>query len=281
MARLSHGIPAVPQADLTVVAIANLGSIDPWRQSRAIATLALEGDKRLKPAVPALSEAEIKPLSRHLVQRRRAVAVRTGMAQRRGDGDAERDALRAGTARRRLAGGRTRFVRIRLKPGRTGTARVDLGAGRVLTFKKLGRRKSVPAAIAGRYVSADTGASWEIKRSGEDWAAAVGGPLIAAARPGRCAASTPTPSRSRSPGSWLQVTQLAHLGARPRRPRGGAGSIDRPHQEDAVRGGLSSRAKRGIFSRHRERSLASLGMMGWTAPPGIGVPHWFWANSNQ
>jgi hypothetical protein len=24
-----------------------------------------------------------------------------------------------------------------------------------------------------------------------------------------------------------------------------------------------------------------LGMMGWTAPPGIGVPHWFWANSNQ
>src|SRR6266446_7396717 len=53
----------VPQADLTIVVIANLGSIDPWRQSRAIATLALEGDKRLKPALPALSEADIKPLS--------------------------------------------------------------------------------------------------------------------------------------------------------------------------------------------------------------------------
>src|SRR5258707_11392618 len=54
----------VPQADLTIVVIANLGSIDPWRQARAIATLALEGDKRLKPTLPALSEADIKPLSR-------------------------------------------------------------------------------------------------------------------------------------------------------------------------------------------------------------------------
>src|SRR5882757_5053910 len=53
----------MPSVDLTVVVIANLGSIDPWRQARAIATLALEGDKRLKPAPPALTEAEVKPLS--------------------------------------------------------------------------------------------------------------------------------------------------------------------------------------------------------------------------
>jgi hypothetical protein len=42
----------LPAAGLTIVVIANLGSIDPWRLSRAIATLALEGDKRLKPALP-------------------------------------------------------------------------------------------------------------------------------------------------------------------------------------------------------------------------------------
>ena len=44
-----------------------------------------------------------------------------------------------------------------IKPGKD-TLRVDLGAGRVLPFKKLGKRKAVPAAIAGTYVSADSGA---------------------------------------------------------------------------------------------------------------------------
>jgi hypothetical protein len=102
-----------------------------------------------------------------------------------------------------------------LKPGRTGTPkgamRVDLGAGRVLTFKKLGRRKAVPAAIAGRYVSADTGATWEIKRSGEDWAANVGGPLIAGGAPWPVRGIDADTVEIESPGSWLQVTQLAHL----------------------------------------------------------------------
>jgi hypothetical protein len=81
----------------------------------------------------------------------------------------------------------------------------------VVTFKKLGRRKSVPAAIAGRYVSADTGASWEIKRSGEDWAAAVGGPLISGGAPWPVRSIDADTVEIESPGSWLQVTQLAHL----------------------------------------------------------------------
>ena len=57
-----------------------------------------------------------------------------------------------------------------LKPGK-GTLRVDLGAGRVLPFKKLGKRKAVPAALAGTYVSADSGATWDIRRNGEGWEA--------------------------------------------------------------------------------------------------------------
>ena len=205
----------VPQADLTVVVIANLGSIDPWRQSRAIATLALEGDKRLKPALPAISGGRDQAALRHLVQRRGAFAVRPGVAQRRGDGDAERPALRAGPPRRRLAGRRTRLVRIRpearAKRDAEGSVRVDLGAGRVLTFKKLGRRKSVPAAIAGRYVSADTGATWEIRRSGEDWVANVGGPLIAGGAAWPVRGIDADTVEIESPGSWITVSQLAHL----------------------------------------------------------------------
>ena len=97
-----------------------------------------------------------------------------------------------------------------LKPGK-GTLRVDLGAGRVLTFKKLGKRKAVPAAIAGTYVSADSGATWEIKRNGEDWTAAVGGPLIAGGAPWPVRGIDADTVEIETPGSWITVTQLAHL----------------------------------------------------------------------
>src|SRR5207244_9385794 len=95
-----------------------------------------------------------------------------------------------------------------LKPGRPGRARVDLGAGRVLTFRKLGRRKSVPATIAGRYGSADSGASWEIKRSGETWAASVSGPLIAGGPAWPVRGIDADTVEIETPGSWMAVTQL-------------------------------------------------------------------------
>ena len=98
-----------------------------------------------------------------------------------------------------------------LTPGRAGTMRVDLGAGRVVTFKKLGRRKVVPAAIAGSYVSADTGATWKIARSGEDWAAAVSGPLIAGGPAWPVRGIDADTVEIETPGNWITVTQLAHL----------------------------------------------------------------------
>ncbi len=52
----------MPRADLTVVVIANLGSIDPWRRARDIAALALDGDRRMKPALAPITQAEIKPI---------------------------------------------------------------------------------------------------------------------------------------------------------------------------------------------------------------------------
>jgi CubicO group peptidase (beta-lactamase class C family) len=205
----------VPQADLTVVVIANLGSIDPGRQARAIATLALGGDKRLKAALTAITEAEIKPLSGTWFNAEEPSLF--DLAWRNGEATVTQNGMPFVLGRRAdgwLAAERGSFE-FALKPGRTGTPkgamRVDLGAGRVLTFKKLGRRKAVPAAIAGRYVSADTGATWEIKRSGEDWAANVGGPLIAGGAPWPVRGIDADTVEIESPGSWLQVTQLAHL----------------------------------------------------------------------
>jgi CubicO group peptidase (beta-lactamase class C family) len=205
----------VPQVDLTVVVIANLGSIDPGRQARAIATLALGGDKRLKAALTAITEAEIKPLSGTWFNAEEPSLF--DLAWRNGEATVTQNGMPFVLGRRAdgwLAAERGSFE-FALKPGRTGTPkgamRVDLGAGRVLTFKKLGRRKAVPAAIAGRYVSADTGATWEIKRSGEDWAANVGGPLIAGGAPWPVRGIDADTVEIESPGSWLQVTQLAHL----------------------------------------------------------------------
>ena len=53
----------VPAADLTVIVIANLATIDPWRLAHVIAADALEGDKRLKPKLEPITEAEIKPIA--------------------------------------------------------------------------------------------------------------------------------------------------------------------------------------------------------------------------
>ena len=201
----------VPQADLTVVVIANLGSIDPWRQSRAIAMLALEGDKRLKPALPAVSEAEIKPLGGAWFNAEEPALF--DLAWRNGEATVTQNGMPFVLGRRAdgwLAAERGSFE-FAIKSGRAGTARVDLGAGRVLTFKKLGRRKAVPAAIAGRYLSADCGATWEIKRSGEDWTINVGGPLIAGGPAWPVLGIDADTVEIESPGSWLQVTQLAHL----------------------------------------------------------------------
>ncbi len=94
-----------------------------------------------------------------------------------------------------------------LKPGNKDTLRVDLGAGRVLSFKKLGKRKAPPAAIAGTYVSADSGAVWKIK-GGE---VEVSGPLIGGGAPWTVNGVDSDTVEIVGAGGWLQTTQLAHL----------------------------------------------------------------------
>jgi CubicO group peptidase (beta-lactamase class C family) len=201
----------VPQADLTVVVIANLASIDPWRQARAIASLALEGTARLKPAPAGITEAEIKPLAGTWFNAGEPALFE--LAWRNGEATVTQNGLPFALGRRAdgwLAAERGSFE-FALKPGRAGAVRVDLGAGRVLAFRKLGRRKAVPAALAGTYVSADTGATWKIERSGEEWFAAVSGPLIAGGAPWPVRGVDADTVEIETPGSWITVTQLAHL----------------------------------------------------------------------
>jgi CubicO group peptidase (beta-lactamase class C family) len=197
----------LPAAGLTVVVIANLGSIDPWRLAHAIAAQALEGDKRLKPALPAITEAEIKPVAGTWFNAEEPSLFE--LAWKGGEAVVTQNGLPFVLGRR--AGGwfgaeRGSFE-FMLKPGKKGTLQVNLGAGRVLTFKKLGKRKAVPAAVAGTYASADSGAVWKIKGNKVD----VNGPLVGGGEPWTVNGLVADTIELVSPGSWIRPTQLARI----------------------------------------------------------------------
>jgi D-aminopeptidase len=196
----------VPAAGLTVVVIANLASLDPSRLAHQAAADALAGDKRLKPALAPIEESEIKPIAGTWFNAEEpslfelawkndeAVATQYGQPFVLG----------------RLPGGwigvEHGTVEFKLKPAKGGL-RVDLGAGRVLVFRKLGKRKSVPAALAGTYVSADSGAAWKIKGDKIE----VSGPLVSGGPAWTIKGIDSDTVETISSASWLQATQLAHL----------------------------------------------------------------------
>lgn len=201
----------VPDAQLTVVVIANLGTIDPWRQARAIAALALEGNRKLKPMAAPITEAEIKPIAGTWFNAQEPSLFE--LAWRNGEAVVTQNGLPFALGRRTdgwFAAERGSFE-FALKPGRAGTLRVDLGAGRVVTFGKLGRRKALPAAIAGTYVSSDSGAVWHVRRVGEDYTVGVSGPLIAGGPAWTLRGIDADTVEVVSPAGWITATQLAHL----------------------------------------------------------------------
>jgi D-aminopeptidase len=200
----------VPAAGLTVVVIANLDSIDPQRLSHTIAGEALAGDKRLKPVLPPITQDEIKPIAGTWFNA--AEPSLFDLAWKNGEATVTQNGQ--SFAIFRLPGGwfgpEHGLTELTLKPGKGGL-RVDLGAGRVLTFKKVTKRKAVPAAIAGIFSSPDTGATWHIRRGGADYTIAVYGPLVSGGAPWTVTGIDADTVEIISPGHWLKATQLAHL----------------------------------------------------------------------
>jgi D-aminopeptidase len=200
----------VPAADLTVVVIANLGSIDPWRLAHTIAADALAGDKRLAPALDPITEAEIKPLAGSWFNADEPSLF--DLAWRNGEAIVTQNGLPFALGRRANGwfGAERGSFECMIKPG-NGGLRVDLGAGRVLPFKKLGKRKAVPAAIAGIYSSPDTGATWHVRRGGSDTTIAVYGPLVTGSEPWTINGIDADTVEIVGPGAWIKAVQLAHL----------------------------------------------------------------------
>ena len=213
--------------------IANLASIDPWRLAHAIAADALEGDKRLKPKLEPITEAEIKPIAGTWFNADEPSLF--DLAWKNGEAVVTQNGMPFVLGRRPGGwfGAERGSFEFSIKPGKD-TLRVDLGAGRVLPFKKLGKRKAVPAAIAGTYVSADSGARWDITRKGESWQAAISGPLIAGGPAWPVRGVDADTIETEMPGGLDHGDPARPSGARPRRPHRGHRGLDRPHQEDAV-----------------------------------------------
>lgn len=196
----------VPAADLTVVVIANLGSIDPWRLAHRIAADALAGDKRLKPALDPIDPAEIKPVAGTWFNPSEPSLFE--LAWKNGEAVVTQNGLPFVLGRRANGwfGAERGSFEFMLKPAKDGL-RVDLGAGRVLPFKKLGKRKAVPAALAGTYTSADSGAVWTIEGDKVE----VSGPLVRGGAPWSVAGLDGDTVEITTLGGWLPVSQLAHL----------------------------------------------------------------------
>lgn len=197
----------VPEADLTVVVIANLATIDPWRQARTIAHMILRGEARLKPVPAPLTEAEIAPLAG--VWFNAVEPSLFDLAWTNNEATVTQNGMPFVLARRAdgwLAAERGSFE-FAMKAKGVDRLAVDLGAGRVLEFSRLAR-DAVPATLAGRYVSADCGATWTLARDGT---MQVGGPLIAGGPPWTVRGLDADTIEIESPAAWITATQLAHL----------------------------------------------------------------------
>lgn len=201
----------IPEADLTVVVIANLSTIDPWRQARTIARMILADLGRLKSGPAAVAEADVAPLAGTWFNAEEPSLF--DLAWRSGEATVTQNGMPFVLARRAdgwLAAERGSFE-FAIKQAGADKLAVDLGAGRVLEFGKLGARNPVPNELAGRYVSADCGAAWTIARDGETWTMAVSGPLIAGGPPWTARGLDADTIEIVSPASWITATQLAHL----------------------------------------------------------------------
>jgi CubicO group peptidase (beta-lactamase class C family) len=198
----------LPDADLDVVVIANLASLDPHRLARAAALAALSGDPRVRPA-HAIDLADVARYSGTYVNEAEltlfSLAVKNGeviLTQggvpmemiARGDGWLEADR------------GVFEFaLRLPAAPGQP--IEVDLGAGRVFPFRKLDPREAVPADIAGTYACADVGAIWRI----DGTQVAVGGPYVASTAPWPLKGVAGDVVEIEMSYGWVAITQLARL----------------------------------------------------------------------
>ena len=120
--------------------------IDPWRLAHAIAADALEGDKRLKPKLAPITEAEIKPIAGTWFNANEPSLF--DLAWRNGEAVVTQNGMPFVLGRRPgdwFGSERGSSSSSCSSPAKAHCASTSAPAG-CSTFKKLGKRKAVPAA---------------------------------------------------------------------------------------------------------------------------------------
>lgn len=198
----------LPDADLDVVVITNLASLDPHKLGRAAAIAALSGDKRVQPA-PTIDLADVARYAGTYVNE--AELTLFGLEVKNGEAILNQGGVPMAMIARDdgwLDADRGAFefaLRLPATPGQPIEA--DLGAGRVYPFRKLDPRDAVPADIAGTYHSTDTGATWRI----DGKQIAVSGPYVASTAPWPIKGVAGDVFEIEMSYGWVTITQLARL----------------------------------------------------------------------
>ncbi|MCW5747870.1 MAG: serine hydrolase [Alphaproteobacteria bacterium] len=202
----------VPDARLSVVVIANLGSVDPHRVARAAAVEALR-DAGVLLATPApVTAAAIEPMAGTYFNADELSLF--DLAWRDGEATVTQSGIPFPLAPRGdgwLVADRGAFEFALRLPGAGDTLDVALGAGRVLPFRRLAQREPVPANLSGRYHAADCAATWTIGATADGFAAAVSGPLVTGGPAWPVRGVTRDVVEIETPSPWLTITQLARV----------------------------------------------------------------------
>ncbi|MBX3501606.1 MAG: beta-lactamase family protein [Alphaproteobacteria bacterium] len=217
LATISHGglwpgyrteFLRLPDADLDVVVIANLASLDPHRLGRAAALAALSGDRRVQPA-PSIDLAAVASHAGTYVNE--AELTLFGLETKNGEvvlnqGGVPMEMIARGDGWLEADRGAFEFA-LRLPPTPGEPIEVDLGAGRVLPFRRLDPRSDVPGDIAGTYHCADTDATWRI----DGRQILVSGPYVASTAPWPLKGVAGDVVEIEMSYGWVTITQLARL----------------------------------------------------------------------
>lgn len=202
----------IPGAGLTVVVIANCGSIDPHVAARAAAVRVLEGEGFLQPPPPAPDLAAIEAAAGTYASAEELLLFHLDVA------DGHPRVTQGGVPFRLvpredgwLAADRGAFEFALRPPSGGGVLDVALGAGRVVPFTRLPERPAPPADLAGTYVCADAGATWRIARGAAGLEVVVSGPLRAGRAPGPVRGVAGDVVELEIPSNWLPMSCIARL----------------------------------------------------------------------
>ncbi|WP_119419822.1 serine hydrolase domain-containing protein [Desertibaculum subflavum] len=201
----------IAETDLTVIVIANLGSLDPYRLARAAAVEALQGDERLAPALPPADKSVVEGIAGTWFNDGELVLF--DLAWKDGEPVVTRNGVPFAlvpAADGWFAADRGAYE-MALRPAGRDQLDIDLGAGRIARCRRVAARTPLPDGLAGTYVSADSGVTWTFAPASGGMRIDIAGPLRAGGPGGMAHGIAGDAIEIEITTSWLPFEAVARL----------------------------------------------------------------------